>query len=276
LFKNKINISVNQSMKKLSVLQFIIPFIIFIVQSCVYHSLPEPENCDQHPVVLELVSSADTECAAQTGSLEVVASGGTGIYRYKLDEGTLQSGSLFANLAAGTYTVTASDDRDCSAALEVTIRNQNGVNMGITTLNAGCQTSNGSITVIPADGIGPYSFKINESEFQQDSTFNNLSAGTYSVVVKDATGCESAQSVQIKSGVSFSASISSIIESKCAISGCHNGAQFPDLRTFQSIHANAAQIRNLTGNRSMPETGSLTQAQIDAIACWVNDGADNN
>jgi len=31
-----------------------------------------------------------------------------------------------------------------------------------------------------------------------------------------------------------------------------------------------------TQSRNMPKEGTLTQAEIDAIGCWVDDGALNN
>jgi hypothetical protein len=160
--------------------------------------------------------------------------------------------------------------------MKVVIKNKNGVNIELHTTDAGCQTVNGSITVTPLNGTGPYTFKINGGQFQPGDTFTNLSRGVYAVVAKDATGCEAGQSVNIKSGISFAGSISPIIQNSCALSGCHNGSQFPDLRVFKNIQDNAARIKTQTTNRTMPLNGSLTQSQINVIACWVDDGAPQN
>jgi len=79
------------------------------------------------------------------------------------------------------------------------------------------------------------------------------------------------------SGVSFSASISPIISTNCALPQCHGGSPFlPDFREFSIIQSKAAKIRTRTQNRSMPQIGSLTQQEIDLIACWVDDGALDN
>ena len=48
---------------------------------------------------------------------------------------------------------------------------------------------------------------------------------------------------------------------------------FPISAIFANVQGNAGQIKTLTGNRTMPAEGSLTQAEIDMIACWVDDGA---
>lgn len=55
---------------------------------------------------------------------------------------------------------------------------------------ASCNTNNGSITVSAIGGEGPYQFKLNSGTFGTTSTFNDLGAGSFSVVVKDANSCE--------------------------------------------------------------------------------------
>ena len=251
-------------------------FLLFIIHGCVYHSLPDPAACEENPIAMMVTVNNNSDCGLQNGSFEIATTGGTGSYRYQLNNGEMQSGNTFVGLAAGNYTVTALDSWNCSASIVVSIKNKDGVNIETSFTEAGCETNNGSITATALGGVEPYTFKLSDREFQLAGNFENLATGEYVVTVRDATGCESSETVTIPSGVSFSQTIGLIIETKCAISGCHNGSQFPDLRTFETIRANAASIRSLTANRTMPATGSLTQAQIDQIACWVDDGAKNN
>jgi len=243
---------------------------------CVDHKLPGPIECSDDPVVLELVSVQDSECASNNGSIEVSATGGTGSYLFKIDGGTAQAASFFPDLSAGVYEVSAEDANNCSAILEVVVKNEGGLSITFQTTAAGCGTSNGSIIVTASEGVAPYTFKINGSPFSANNTFTGLDAGDQSVIVRDETGCEISQTVKVKSGVSYTTSISSIIQTNCVVSGCHNGSQFPDFRVFKNIQDNAAQIKTLTGNRTMPEEGSLTQSEIDLIACWVDDGTPDN
>lgn len=81
-------------------------------------------------------------------------------------------------------------------------------------------------------------------------------------------------------GVSFAQTIAPIISSNCALSGCHvNGQQRPALETYEQIAANAERIMIRTSNGSMPPSSSgkeLTLEEIEAISCWVNNGAPNN
>lgn len=81
-------------------------------------------------------------------------------------------------------------------------------------------------------------------------------------------------------GISFVQTIQPIISNNCALSGCHvNGQQRPTLETYEQIADNAERIEARTSNGTMPPSSSgqsLSQLEIDAIACWVGDGAPNN
>jgi hypothetical protein len=251
-------------------------FVLITSISCVYNTLPEPVNCEANPVIVELVSVVDTDCDLSEGSIEVVASGGSGIYNFRLNDDENQPGSFFLNLAAGVYQVVATDASGCDAVIEVTVRNRNGLNLAFETGPSGCKSGGGDIRVIPSDGVPPYNFRINNNGFQTGDTFSGLAQGQYNIVVNDATGCEVSQIIMVPSGVRFSTDVSPIIETNCAITGCHNGTQFPDLRVFNNIRENAARIKQLTLDRTMPEDGTLTQDQINKISCWVDDGTPDN
>jgi len=74
--------------------------------------------------------------------------------------------------------------------------------------------------------------------------------------------------------ITFSVNVKPIIDSRCV--QCHNGNRFPDLRTFENVKNNANLVKSEVASRSMPQGSSLTQAQIDAIVCWVDNGTPNN
>src|SRR5690606_27291073 len=126
-------------------------------------------------------------------------------------------------------------------------------------------SSDGRLTVMAFDGTEPYQYRLNEGSYSSSHEFAGLPRGVYTLSVSDASGCEITQSVRVRSGVSFAASIAPIIEKSCAINDCHNGSQFPDFRVFKNIHDNAAQIKALTGDGTMPQDGTLTQAEINLI-----------
>jgi len=81
--------------------------------------------------------------------------------------------------------------------------------------------------------------------------------------------------------VTFSGDIQPIIVANCALSGCHDGSNpsLPDWTVFSNVQSKAQLIKFRTGNRTMPPSNAgvqLTSDEIDAISCWVDDGALNN
>ncbi len=75
----------------------------------------------------------------------------------------------------------------------------------------------------------------------------------------------------------YDADIKSIIDSNCATSGCHNGsASIPDFTTYDGVFGSRNSVKSRTSARTMPPASSgksLTDAQIQMIACWVDSGA---
>tara|TARA_R110002050_G_scaffold300553_1_gene470482 strand:- start:2988 stop:3341 length:354 start_codon:yes stop_codon:yes gene_type:complete len=78
--------------------------------------------------------------------------------------------------------------------------------------------------------------------------------------------------------VSYKDYIRPLIDNNCM--PCHNGDGSepfaPDLRTFNGVKGIAELVKEVTLSRRMPKTGSLTNEQIAAIGCWVDQGALNN
>lgn len=78
----------------------------------------------------------------------------------------------------------------------------------------------------------------------------------------------------------FSADVQPILTSVCSInSNCHasgttnSGGPFT---THAEVFAKKSNIRVAILSGVMPQTGSLTQAQVDAFICWIDSGAPNN
>lgn len=78
----------------------------------------------------------------------------------------------------------------------------------------------------------------------------------------------------------FAANVMPIIQTKCAFSpSCHavgstnSGGPLTD---FNLIKAKANNIKLQVQTGLMPQTGSLTAAELQSIVCWVEAGALNN
>lgn len=241
----------------------------------------DPVNCDEAGPLLSLGVVTDaTSCSIQDGAINVSATRGKEPYEFSLNDQPGQSEGQFNNLAAGIYTVNIKDANGCTDAIEnVTIKASDFTfNTDITPDNS-CLGSNGAVTVNVLTGNPPYTYKIGTGSFSDNNTFTGLSTGNHSISVQDNNGCSVTLSVTVprgSTGVSWANEIKPIMENSCALSGCHNGSSRPDLRKYETAKSYAKTIRSKTQDRSMPRDGTLTQQQINVIACWVDDGAPQN
>lgn len=78
----------------------------------------------------------------------------------------------------------------------------------------------------------------------------------------------------------FGADVQPIITSLCATnSSCHasgstnSGGAFT---SYSEINAKSSNIKAAILGGSMPKTGAISQAQINAIICWIDSGSPNN
>lgn len=69
---------------------------------------------------IAVVKTDITSCEGM-GSITVTASGGTGAYEYKLNEGAFQSSNTFEGLFAGTNTITVRDSKGCEVSTTASI-----------------------------------------------------------------------------------------------------------------------------------------------------------
>ena len=250
--------------------------LLAVLYGCTFNQLEPPMDCELSGLQLSLIRKSDANCSLSDGSVEIAANEGTGDYIFSLSGFPDQTNGLFS-VPAGNHTFSVTDSKGCTDQISVSVGNIGGVIIdAIEKQDSGCKASNGQIIITASGGDMPYEYKLGNGNFQANNIFPSLPSGNHEVTVKDATDCEFTQEVLIATGVSFSTTISPIISSNCAISGCHNGSQFPDFRNFSNIQSNASNIKSRTSSGSMPLGGSLTQQQKDNIACWVDDGALNN
>ncbi|MFZ4771153.1 MAG: SprB repeat-containing protein, partial [Ferruginibacter sp.] len=153
-----------------------------------------------------------TTCGNNTGSITVNVQTPVGIlpYSYSLNAGTLQASNVFSGLAAGTYTVYATDAAGCDTSYQVTITASSSLSATFTNTNSSCPgLNNGSITVSPTTGTAPYSYSANAGPAQPSGLFTNLAAGSYSIVYTDALLCTGTLTVVIGPGTAITATSSS-------------------------------------------------------------------
>jgi hypothetical protein len=272
------------------VIHFCYLSLLFFALSCTNENA-EPISCDGSLILVVDSTTPLTTCAANDGTITVIASGGNGPYQYKLNNGTLQSATTFGNLSTGSYTVTVIDANDCEAEVTNVTLEAPGSTLDFlsiqNTADTDCFANNGQISATGTGGNGtsPYQFALNNGSFSATSVFTSLAPGEYTVKIKDADGCVVSEQVRVTqgdTGISFNATINPIIETSCATnSNCHgSGASSgrPVFNNYTTIKNNAADIKRLTANGSMPpsSSGTLTTQQKQQIACWIDAGALDN
>lgn len=144
-------------------------------------------------------TSIDATCGNNTGTITVTATGGIIPYQYSKDGITYQSSNIFNGLGGGQYTIRVKDATGCINNVVVTILS--GILPGLTATPAAatCGLNNGTIVAFGTGGVAPLTYSINSNTFQSGNVFTNLTPGSYTVSVKDASGCVKTVSVTIAS-----------------------------------------------------------------------------
>ena len=153
----------------------------------------------------------NTSCGQNNGVASVVATGGAGGYTYLWSNGT--TNSVANNLAGGTYTVTVTDQSNCSAVTSVTIAGSSVPTANTTVQSASCGQNNGSATASATGGAGSYTYLW--SNGATSATASGLGAGTYTVTVTDQAGCTGTASATISQSGSPAVSISGTQNASC-------------------------------------------------------------
>ncbi len=253
---------------------------------CTTTDSPEPVDCDLSDLTIEATGQSPTSCNSNDGSITASATGGDEPYKYAVNTGSFGSSPIFTNLGPGNYTVRVKDKNGCETFIQVVLQIPGADPLTATTISmedTECVDNNGSIEITAAGGNPPYQYKIGTGAFSDVSVFTNLGPGNYSVAVRDGANCIFTKGVTVQKGdsqTSLSADVEPIIDTKCAITGCHNGSESPNLTSRQSIIANASTIKALTQSGQMPRSnstgGPLMPDQKALIACWVDEGAKDN
>ena len=251
-------------------------YIVAMMVICAGCTYEEIDAICTDPIQLTVLAQTNSLCNQQSGSVTLSSSDGTAPYVFQLGDEENASGS-FSELAAGNYVATVTDASRCTGQIAFDIANENGLNIAVEVVDTACGSSEGVILIAATGGVEPYDYQLNGNS-QSTNQFVSLAAGNYTVRVSDQEGCSIEQQVRVVGEVAFSA-IKNIINTNCAVSGCHNGSRPPNLTNNSTIQSQADRIRSRTANGSMPPQSSgfqLTQAEVEQIGCWVDGGATIN
>jgi gliding motility-associated-like protein len=138
--------------------------------------------------VATLFASNNVSCyGLSDGSATVTVSGGVIPFTFLWNDG--QTLPTATNLAAGTYTLVATDANGCIASTSVTITQPTFLILGVSGTNPSCNGAcNGTLLSTPNGGTTPYSYSWSPGGITTPSV-TGVCAGTYTLQVTDAHGC---------------------------------------------------------------------------------------
>jgi gliding motility-associated-like protein len=154
-------------------------------------------------------SSTPISCAGgNNGTATIIASGGVPPYTYLWNDPSAQTSQTATILTAGNYFVTVTDNNGCSRVTTAIVSQPNPITLAFSVTNANCGINNGTASVTASGGTGAYTYLWNDASAQTTSTASVLSAGSYSVIVKDNNNCSQSGVVLVSSGSSISLTVS--------------------------------------------------------------------
>jgi gliding motility-associated-like protein len=155
------------------------------------------------PLGIVITGQVNVNCAGDsTGTATANITGGTPTYTYAWSNG--QTNVTATGLAAGIYTVTATDGNNCTEVATVTITETNPIVtvMQVTSNYNGepvsCfNSSDGEATVTATGGQAAYLYVWSDAAAQTTATATGLMAGTYFVTITDNLGCTKVDSITL-------------------------------------------------------------------------------
>ena len=230
-------------------------------------------NVNENPdISISIVNTEDEYCGDSNGSIDINVTGGSGSYGYNWNNGA--STQDISNLSGGTYSVTVTDGNMCQDSIQTSITN-NVSNCStycyldidnIITKKDTCGNGVGSINITVVDATNPYT--INWSNGDTTEYISNLTAGTYSVTVNDAAGCETTETITVENYTgTLTISAFTINDENCgnsdgSIDITPTGGALPYIFNW-SNSATTEDISNLSAN-------TYTLTLTDANNCLYN------
>ena len=155
-------------------------------------------------------SALTPTCFNADGALKIFISGGTAPYYYSASTGSVDisyaQDFTLTGIPAGNYAFLITDAGLCQISVSSNLQTPNSI--GVVTVNATnstCSSSNGLISVNVGQGLPPFTYTLvypdssneNATTNSPNYLFDNLSTGTYTVLISDQSSCVFSQSVDL-------------------------------------------------------------------------------
>jgi len=221
---------------------------------------------------LNVISNLSCTC---NGSVEVTnVLGGLAPYTYAISPFANQpTPGTFDNMCGGNYTITVSDANTCTGT---TMINFNQIQLTANSTNSQCNgVNNGSINCSALFGVAPYVYTLNPGNVINGvGIFNNLAAGTYTILVSDANLCSNTITSIVIDTSQIIVSVTGIDSIICGAGGnaafqAYGNAVGPYTYTVQP-----GNIVNMNGLFNSLNAATYTLTVNNAAGCYKTDTFD--
>jgi len=222
--------------------------------------------------------NANPVCVGSTIQLTSTPSGGTAPYNYSWSGPAGYTSSvqnptrLNAGISmGGWYTLTVTDVNGCTATASTYVTVNGNPNVVCSVLQQpGCGLNTGQATVAVSGGQSPYSYLWGNGATTQ--TVSGLGAGTYTVLVTDANGCEGSCTVVLTSTQSPNVLVSAngpvCVGSTIQLTSTPSGGTAPYSYTWSGPAGYTSSVQNPTRlNASISMGGWYTLTVTDVNGC---------
>ncbi len=173
---------------------------------------------EENPAInLEVLTLEQLLCPCdETGSIEVIATGGNGNFTYNIDGKESNQTGKFIDLLPGNYTIVAIDGLGCSASMEITINNIDPLEVDIDASRVSSEyAKDGAIIGIVSGGTAPYNVYLylgcNGEKSAFASGYDNsmvvlywgLPGDFYTLKVVDSNGCQWNECIDLNFALPF-------------------------------------------------------------------------
>ncbi|MEZ4979071.1 MAG: gliding motility-associated C-terminal domain-containing protein [Chitinophagales bacterium] len=146
------------------------------------------------PSLLEFIldSTINATCGFNNGEIHVSGFGGTAPYSFSLGANPGQATGSFTGLSSGNYSITITDANGCDTVQAVFLDGFPAASLNLDNVDSvTCfGLDDGLIEVSAVSGTTPFEFSIdNGVNFQTSGTFSNLTANTYTIILRDSVLC---------------------------------------------------------------------------------------
>lgn len=212
-------------------------------------------------VLAASTSPTATTCGLSNGAATASATGGTAGYTYLWSNGATTAS--ITNVAAGTYTVTVTDTRNCTTTATAVIASSNGVTANATSNTpASCGQSNGAATVNASGGTGGFTYLWSNGATTQ--SISGVAAGSYTVTVTSGSpNCFSVATVTVISTGNVTATVTSVQQPSCGLSNGAGTASPAGGTSYTYLWSNGATTQTVSGLAP----GTYTVTVTDVSTC---------